>query len=202
MNIVRHETEFAGHPLILESGRLGHLSNAAITVYYKDTVMMVNVNVSQDPTDGDFFPLMVDYREKYYASGKIRENRFQKREARPSDEDVLIMRMIDRSVRPLFPKYMRNELNITISVLSYDPETDPAILGLLAASTGLQLAGTPMEFPIAATRVASIDGNLSVGLPPRQVAETADLDLILSGSKDAVMMVESGAKELSEEAFI
>lgn len=202
MNIIKHESEFAGHKLALETGRLGHLSNAAVTVSYKDTVLLVTVNMSEKPTDGDFFPLMVDYREKYYASGKIRENKYQKREARPSDDSVLTMRVIDRAIRPLFPKYMRNEVQVVISVLSYDEETDPAMLGLLGVSAALNISGSPMEFPIAAARIARINDQLMVGVPPRQVQESGSLDLVLAGSMDAIMMVESRANELSEEQFI
>jgi polyribonucleotide nucleotidyltransferase len=202
MNIIKHETMFAGHKLTLESGKIGLLSNSAITVSHKDTVILITVNISDKPVDADFFPMMVDYREKYYAAGKVRINRFTKREGRPSDEGVLIARMIDRTIRPLFPKNTRNDVQIVASVLSFDEQTDPAVLSLLGASAALKIAGAPIDFPVAGARVSQINSELSVDVAPEQMRDITDVDLFLAGSSDAIMMVEMEGNEVEDETLI
>lgn len=198
----KFETEFAGKKLIIETGNMAFRADGAVTVRYGDTVVLATAVVAPTPKpDTDFFPLLIDYEERWYASGKISGSRYMKREGRPSDKAVLTSRLIDRPIRPLFPKGYRNDVQVVTTVLSADLETEPDIVAIIGASIALMLAGTPFEGPVAAARIGQIDGKLVVN---PTVSEQADstLNLTVAGTKNAIMMVESAAQEVSEETIM
>ncbi|MCL2085720.1 polyribonucleotide nucleotidyltransferase [Candidatus Saccharibacteria bacterium] len=199
--IIRLEKDFLGRKLSLEVGRMGFRSTASVTARYGDTVVMANIAVGQKPVTMDYFPMSVDYEERFYAAGKISGSRFIKREGRPSDEAVLIGRLIDRPIRPLFPKGYRQEVQIVATVLSMDPEFRPDMVAMLATSAALNLAGVPFDGPIAGLRVGKVDGKYKAFLS-REEREKSILDLVVAGRKDGVMMVEAGANEAGEEDLI
>jgi len=199
---VKFETEFAGKKLIIETGNMAFRADGAVTVRYGDTMVLATATVEPKPKpDTDFFPLLIDYEERWYASGKISGSRYMKREGRPSDQAVLTSRLIDRPIRPLFPKGYRNDVQVVVTVLSADLEHEPDIISIIGASTALMLAGTPFEGPVAAARIGQIDGKLVVN---PTVAEQADstLNLTVAGTKDAIMMVESAAQEVTEDTIV
>jgi len=196
------EAEFAGRKLIIETGKLAFLADGAVTVRYGDTVVFASAVVSADPKpDQDFFPLLIDYEERMYASGKISGSRYVKREGRPSDKAVLTSRLIDRPIRPLFPKGYRNDVQVVVMPLSVDMEHDPDIIGMIAASCALMLTGAPFEGPVAGIRIGQIDGQL-VPYPTNTDLQKSTLNLTVAGTKDAIMMVEAGAEEVSEETML
>lgn len=196
------ETEFQGKTLSIETGQMAFLADGAVTVRYGDTVVLGTAVVSHAHREGtDFFPLMIDYEEKMYASGKISGSRFIKREGRASDQATLAARLIDRPIRPLFPKGFRNEVQGVATVLSTDMQHSTEILGMAAISSALTLTGAPFNGPIAGVTIGLVDGELVV-FPDAEQAQKSELDLVVAGTKDAIMMVEGGADEVSEETML
>ena len=195
------ETELGGRKLIVESGKMAKQANGAVLVRYGDTAVLVAVTASSKPREGvDFFPLTVDYEEKMYSSGKI-PGSFLKREGRPQTSGILRSRLIDRPIRPLFPEGFRNDVQVIATVLSYDADNAPEIPAMFGASCALCISDIPFNGPIAGVRVGRIDGEFIIN-PTQAQMEISELDLMVAGSKDAVMMVEAGAKELPEETIL
>ena len=195
------EIEWAGRPLKLETGGMARQADGAVVATYGETVLLATVCAARKQKPGmDFFPLTVNYMEKFYAAGKIPGGYF-KREGRPTERETLISRLTDRPIRPLFAKGFKNETQIVITVLQHDLENDPDTLGMIGASAALTLSGLPFMGPIACARVGFIDGEY-VLQPTVQQLEESDLDLVIAGTADAVMMVESEAKELSEDQML
>ena len=199
--IIKVETEFCGRPLTLEVGRVGFRSSASVLVRYGDTVVLGTAMVGNAPLSGfDYFPLSIDYEEKMYAAGKISGSRFIKREGRPSDDAVLIGRLIDRPIRPLWPKGYRHEVQGVATVLSMDPSFRPDMVAMIAMSAAFMLTGAPFEGPVAGVRVGLIDGKLQAFATAEQL--DSGLDLVVAGTKDGIMMVEAGANEVSEAQVV
>ena len=195
-----YEVEIGGKPLLIQHGALAGLANGAVTVRQGDTVVLVTACMA-DPREGiDFFPLTVDYEERLYAVGKI-PGGFPRREGRPSSDGVLAMRLTDRSIRPLFPKGFRNEVQIVATTLSSDREHQPDTLITVGASAALSISDIPFNGPVSSVRIGRLDGQFIVNPTFAEAAE-GDLDLIVAGTSDAVMMVEAGASEVPEEAII
>lgn len=197
-DIIKVSTEFEGKPLTLEVNRVGFRSTGSVLVTYGDTVVLGTAQVGTRPVVLDYFPLSIDYEEKFYAAGKISGSRFIKREGRPSDEAILIGRLIDRPIRPLFPKGYRQEVQVVASVLSMDPSFRPDIIAMIAASSALMLTGTPFDGPVAGLRIGRVNGEFKAFLSPEE-RETSDLDLVVAGIERGITMVEAGAKEVPEE---
>jgi len=199
MSTQTYKTKLGGKDLIIQSGQLAGLASGAVTAQLGETVILATVVVSKEIREGiDFFPLLVDYEERLYAAGKISGSRFIKREGRPSEQAILTCRLIDRPIRPLFPKGFRNDVQVIITTLSYDGENDPDILGIIAASTALMLTNAPFEGPVAATRIGLVDDKFIVN-PTRSELKNSKLDLVVAGTSGKVMMLESGANEVSEK---
>ena len=195
---VKVQTEINGYPFTIETGYFAKQANGAVIVRQGDTAVLVAVAMAEEPqADIDFFPLMVDYREKTYAYGKI-PGGFVKREGKPSDREILISRLIDRPIRPLFPKGFYNDVIITAMTVSADDQHDPDVLAIVGASAALHISEAPFEGPIAGVRVCRIDGEF-VPNPTYKEREKSDLDIVVAGTKDAIVMVEGGSKEVSEE---
>ena len=194
------EKQFAGRALRLESGRLAKQAAGSCLMQFGETVVLATVTVSDNVSTLPFFPLTVEYREKSYAAGKI-PGGFLKREGRPSDEEILSARVTDRSIRPLFPEGFKNEVQVFIYVLSADQENDADVLGVTAASTALSLSKVPWNGPIAAVRVGRVEGAWVLN-PTFQQLEFSDVDMIVSGSADSIVMVEGGTLELSEADIV
>ena len=194
-------TELCGRPLTLEVNRVGFRTTGSVLVRYGDTVVLGSAQVGSRPVQLDYFPLSIDYEEKFYAAGKISGSRFIKREGRPSDEAVLIGRLIDRPIRPLFPKGYRQEVQVVATVLSMDPDFRPDVVAMIAASSALMLTGTPFDGPVAGLRVGRVNGEFKAFLTPEE-RERSDLDLVVAGIASGITMVEAGAKEVSEEAIV
>lgn len=200
-DIKRKTIEWAGRPLTLETGRIARQADGAVLATYGETVVLATVVYGRQPKPGlDFFPLTVNYQEKTFAAGKIPGGYF-KREGRPTEKETLVSRLIDRPIRPLFVKGFKNETQVIVTVLQHDLENDPDILGMVAASAALTISGVPFMGPIGAARVGLIDGELVLNPAIDQMGESA-LDLVVAGTQDALMMVESEAKELSEEKML
>lgn len=196
---IKLNTEFAGKKLEIETGQMAFRADGSVTVRYGDTVVLATAVVAPEPKpETDFFPLLIDYEERMYASGKISGSRFMKREGRPSDQAILTSRLIDRPIRPLFPKGFRNDVQVMVTVLSADLENEPDIISIIAASTALMLTGVPFDGPVAAARIGQVDGKLVVN-PTVQEQEKCDLNLTVAGTKDAIMMVEAAALEVAED---
>ena len=191
-------TEFCGKPLTLEVNRVGFRTTGSVLVTYGDTVVLGSAMVGSRPVVLDYFPLSIDYEEKFYAAGKISGSRFIKREGRPSDEAILIGRLIDRPIRPLFPKGYRQEVQVVSSVLSYDPNFRPDVIAMIASSAALMLTGTPFDGPVSGIRVGRVNGEFKAFLTPEE-REQSDLDLVVAGIASGITMVEAGANEVSEE---
>ena len=194
-------TEFCGRPLTLEVNRVGFRTTGSVLVRYGDTVVLGSSQVSTRPVVLDYFPLSVDYEEKMYAAGKISGSRFIKREGRPSDEAILIGRLIDRPIRPLFPKGYRQEVQVVASVLSMDPSFRPDMIAMIAASSALMLTGTPFDGPVAGLRVGRVNGEFKAFLSPEE-RTASDLDLVVAGIESGITMVEAGAEEVPEQVII
>lgn len=193
--------EIGGKTLTIKTGQYAGLADAACTVQYGDTVILATVVLSSNVRDGiDYFPLMVDYEERLYAAGKIKGSRFIKREGRPTDEAILTGRVIDRSIRPLFDDRMRNDVQVSILVLSVDQENDPDMPALIGAATVLSMSQIPWNGPIAGVRVGQINGEWVLN-PSYEAREKSDLDLVLAASKDKAVMIEAGAKQVSEDTI-
>lgn len=199
--IISVSTELAGKTLTLEVNRVGFRTTSSVLVHYGDTVVLGTAMVGSRPVQLDYFPLSIDYEEKFYAAGKISGSRFIKREGRPSDEAILIGRLIDRPIRPLFPKGYRQEVQVVASVLSMDPNFRPDSIAMIAASTALMLTGTPFDGPVAGLRVGRVNGEFKAFLTPEE-REASDLDLVVAGIESGITMVEAGANEVSEEVIV
>ncbi len=195
--IIKVETELCGRTLSLEVGRVGFRTSASVLVRYGDTVVLGTAMVGAKPIGMDYFPLSIDYEEKMYAAGKVSGSRFIKREGRPSDDAILIGRLIDRPIRPLWPKGYRHEAQGVATVLSMDPEFRPDMVAMIALSAAFVISGAPFDGPVAGLRIGLVDGKFTAFASPEQLA-TGDLDLVVAGTKDGVMMVEAGASEVSE----
>ena len=196
------KTEFCGRELTIETGKMAFLADGAVTVRYGDTVVLGTAVVSNQQREGiDFFPLMIDYEERMYASGKISGSRFIKREGRSSEKATLTCRLIDRPIRPLFPKGYRHDVQGVATVLSADLVYSPDVIGMIAISTALMLSGAPFEGPVAGVRVALIEGEL-VAYPTYEQLKTSKLDLVVAGTGEAIMMVEAGAEEVDEATMV
>ena len=191
-------TDYCGRPLTLEVNRVGFRATASVLVTYGDTVVLGTAMVSSRPVLMDYFPLSIDYEEKFYAAGKISGSRFVKREGRPSDEAILIGRLIDRPIRPLFPKGYRQEVQVVASVLSMDPNFRPDAIAMIASSAALMLTGTPFDGPVAGLRIGRVDGKFKAFLTAEERA-ASDLDLVVAGIGSGITMVEAGANEVTEE---
>ena len=196
----RIETQFAGRPLMLETGRLAKQAAGSALLRFGDTMVLAAVTVSPNISNLPFFPLTVEYREKTYAAGKI-PGGFLKREGRPSDDEILAARIIDRSIRPLFPEGFKNEVQVFVTVLSADQENDADILGVVAASAALTLSSVPWNGPLGAVRVGRVEGNWILN-PTFQQLEFSTLDLVVTGSADSIVMVEGGSLEISEAEML
>ena len=195
------ETELGGRKLIVETGKMAKQANGSVLVRYGDTAVLVAVTASAKPREGaDFFPLTVDCEEKMYSAGKV-PGGFNKREGRPQPSGILKSRLIDRPIRPLFPEGFRNDVQVIATILCYDPDNSPEIPAMLGASCALCISDIPFNGPIAGVRVGRIDGEFIIN-PTKEQMEISELDLMVAGSKDAVMMVEAGAKELPEEVIL
>lgn len=200
--IISVSADFCGRPLTLEVNRVGFRTSASVMVKYGDTVVLGTSMVGGRPAYAmDYFPLSVDYEEKMYAAGKISGSRFIKREGRPSDEAILISRLIDRPIRPLFPKGYRQEVQVVATVLSMDPSFRPDMIGMIAASAALSLTGAPFDGPVAGLRIGRVNGEFKAFLTPEE-REASDLDLVVAGIDKGVMMVEAGADEVSEDVVL
>ncbi|HSE65646.1 MAG TPA: polyribonucleotide nucleotidyltransferase [Gemmatimonadales bacterium] len=200
MTVHRIETTFAGRPLILESGRLAKQAAGSAFLQFGDTAVLAAITVAPTGSALPFFPLTVEYREKTYAAGKI-PGGFLKREGRPSDKEILASRVIDRSIRPLFPEGFKNEVQVFVTVLSADQENDADVLGVVAASVALSVSPVPWNGPLAAVRVGRVDGNWILN-PTFQQLEFSSVDVTVSGSSDSIVMVEGGALEVSEAEML
>ena len=202
MSVSRQTFNYGALPVTIETGRLARQSDGAVVVTMGDTVVLVTAVGKREAVAGrDFFPLTVNYVEKTYAAGKI-PGGFFKREGRPSEKEVLTSRLIDRPIRPLFPEGFYNEVQIVATVLSLDPEIDSDIPALIGASAALAISGIPFSAPIAAARVGYSNGNYLLNPTTTQVKTESDLDLVVAGTADAVLMVESEAKGLSEDVML
>lgn len=197
--IISVSTDFCGKELTLEIGRVGFRTSASVLARYGDTVVLGTAMISPEAVSGmDYFPLSIDYEEKFYAAGKISGSRYIKREGRPSDEAVLISRLIDRPIRPLWPKGYRHEVQGVASVLSLDPDFRPDSIAMIAMSAAFMLTGVPFEGPVASVRVGLVDGKPQA-FTSAESLDSGDLDLVVAGTKGAIMMVEAGAREVSEQ---
>ena len=201
-NVQRFEIEWGGKPLIIETGKYAAQANAACTVQYGETLILATAVMSKEKREGiDFFPLMIEYEEKLYAAGRIKGSRFMKREGRATDEAVLVGRSIDRGIRPLFDQEMRNEVQVVLTVLSFDGENDPDILAIIGASCVLHMSDIPWNGPLAGIRVGQIDGEWVIN-PSYEARKKSSLDLAFSGTDEKILMVEADAKEVSEEVVV
>ena len=199
--VFRKEIDWAGRKLILETGKVARQADGAVMATYGGTTVLAAVVFEKQPKPGlDFFPLTVNYQEKTFAAGKI-PGGFFKREGRPSEKEVLTSRLIDRPIRPLFHETYRNETLVVVTVLAHDLENDPDIVAMVATSAALTISGVPFMGPIGAARVGYLDGKFVVNPTRDQVAASA-LDLVVAGTKEGVLMVESQAKELSEDVML
>jgi polyribonucleotide nucleotidyltransferase len=199
--IHREELDWAGRKLVLETGRMARQADGAVVATYGETTVLATVVSAKSAKPGtDFFPLTVNYQEKAFAAGRIPGGYF-KREGRASEKETLVSRLIDRPIRPLFPDGYRNETQVITTVLSHDLENDPDIVAMVASSAALTLSGVPFMGPVGAARVGYINGNLKIN-PSLEELKNSDLDLVVAGTGDAVLMVESEARELSEETML
>ncbi len=198
---IQVSTEWLGRKLTLEVNRVGFRTTSSVLVTYGDTVVLGSVVVGTKPVVQDFFPLSIDYEEKWYAAGKISGSKFIKREGKPADEAVLVGRLIDRPIRPLFPKGYRQEVQVVCTVLSMDPNFRPDCVAMIAASSALMNAGVPFDGPIAGIRIGRIGGEFKGFLSPEE-REISPLDLVVACKDGKIMMVEAGAKEVPEETIL
>ncbi|MDR1754206.1 MAG: polyribonucleotide nucleotidyltransferase [Eubacterium sp.] len=195
------KTMFAGRELIVETGKMCELSNGSCWVTYGETVVMTNVVASEKPREGiDFFPLAVDFEERLYSAGKI-PGGFLKREGRPSEKAVLTSRVVDRPIRPLFPKDMRNDVCVVMTVLAVDPDCSPEIMGMIGSSIALSISDIPWNGPIGGISVGLVDGEI-VLMPDAEQKAKSDLNLTVASGAKKVVMIEAGANEVSDETMI
>lgn len=195
------EMEFYGRPLSIETGRMAKQANGATVISYGETVVLVTVAATNSPREGvDFFPLTVDYQERTFAAGKI-PGGFFKREGRPSEREILTSRLVDRALRPLFPDGFFCETQVVASVLSVDRENDADTVALIGASAALQVSDIPFRGPIAGVRIGRIRGVMTVN-PLQSQVEKSDINLFVAAGRDAIIMVEGGAKVVAEEEML
>jgi polyribonucleotide nucleotidyltransferase len=195
-------TEIGGKKLTIETGKFAGQANGSCTVRYGDTLVLATAVTKKKPREGiDFFPLLVDYEEKLYAAGKIKGSRFIKRETKPSDEAFLTARLVDRAIRPFFDEKLRNDVQIVLTVLSWDGENDADIPSLVAASTALAISDIPWQGPIAAVRVGQINGEWVLN-PSYEAREKSDLDLAIAGTSERTVMIEGSGSEIKEETVL
>src|SRR6201994_1167735 len=200
-NIHRVQLDWGGRQLTLETGRLARQADGAVFASYGDTTVLATVVAAKTPKEGiDFLPLTRNYQEKYYAAGRIPGGSF-KREARPTEKETLVSRLIDRPIRPLFADGWRCDTQVIVTVMSHDLENDPDILAMVAASAALTLSGAPFMGPIGAARVGFINNEYVLN-PQIDEMQESQLDLVVAGTADAVLMVESEARELPEEVML
>ncbi len=200
-NYRKFETTFAGRPVVVETGKTCELSNGSCWVHYGETVVMANVTASAKPREGvDFFPLSVDYEERMYAVGRI-PGSFTKREGKPSEKAILTSRMVDRPIRPLFPKDMRNDVSVVMTVMAVDPDCSPEIAGMLATSIAISISDIPWNGPIAGVSVGLVDGELVLNPTLEQRAHN-DLQLTVAGSMEKIVMIEAGANEVPDDLML
>src|SRR6201995_3503119 len=192
--------DVGGRPLILETGKIAKQANGAITARYGDTIVLTTACMNSTPNDRDFLPLTVDYKENTYSAGKI-PGGFFKREGHPSEKEVLTSRLIDRPMRPLFPEAWRNETQIVSMVLSADSANDPDVIAVTSASAAAFCSDLPFETPIAAVRVGQVNGQLVIN-PSVAEQNTSTINIVIAGTDSAIVMVESGALEVSEESVV
>src|SRR5690242_5673243 len=200
-NYYRKELDWGGRKLILETGKIARQADGAVLARYGDTIVLCTaVGVRSVKPGQDFFPLTVNYQEKAFAAGKI-PGGFFKREGRPSEHEILVSRLIDRPIRPLFPDNFRNEVQLIATVLSHDLENEPDIVAMIGCSAALTLSGIPFFGPVAAARVGYANGEDILNPTSAQI-DTTELDLVVAGTSEGVLMVESEARELSEEVML
>ncbi len=200
-NFKIHETTFGGRPMTFETGKMCGLSNGSVLVRWGETVVLVNVTASAKPREGiDFFPLSVDFEEKLYSVGKI-PGSFIKRESRPSDKAILASRLVDRPIRPLFPKDMRNDCSVVMTVMSVDPDCLPEIAGMIGTSFALSISDIPWNGPIAGANIGLVNGEIIV-CPDAEQRRMSDLNLTVAANEDVICMIEAGANEVSNEVML
>src|SRR6202453_3462819 len=199
--VFRKELIWGGRRLVLETGKVARQANGAVMATYGETTVLCTAVANKQQKAGqDFFPLTVNYQEKAFAAGKI-PGGFFKREGRPSENETLVSRLIDRPIRPLFPEVFRNEVQVVATVLSHDLENDPDVVAMIGCSAALTLSGIPFFGPIAAARVGFENGAYILN-PTAEQMKTSQLELVLAGTAEGVLMVESEAQELSEEIML
>ncbi|MAG59351.1 polyribonucleotide nucleotidyltransferase [Candidatus Woesebacteria bacterium] len=201
MKIVVEEIKIGGQTLTLEHGRFASFADSAVVARLGDTMVLVTVVASQKDTDLDYFPLTVDYFAKLYAGGKIKGSRWVKRDGRPTDDEILTARLTDRSIRPLFPKAYKKDVQVIATVLSVDGENDPSTLAMIGASAALATSSIPWSGPVASLKIGTKDGK-PVANPTNEEMKTSDLELVLSTSKDSIFMIEAGANQVSEKKVL
>ena len=200
-NFKVYETTFGGRPMTFETGKMCGLSNGSVLVRWGETVVLVNVTASAKPREGiDFFPLSVDFEEKLYSVGKI-PGSFIKRESRPSDKAILASRLVDRPIRPLFPKDMRNDCSVVMTVMSVDPDCLPEIAGMIGTSFALSISDIPWNGPIAGANIGLVNGEIIV-CPDAEQRRMSDLNLTVAANEDVICMIEAGANEVSNEVML
>lgn len=200
-NFKIYETTFGGRPMTFETGKMCGLSNGSVLVRWGETVVLVNVTASAKPREGiDFFPLSVDFEEKLYSVGKI-PGSFIKRESRPSDKAILASRLVDRPIRPLFPKDMRNDCSVVMTVMSVDPDCLPEIAGMIGTSFALSISDIPWNGPIAGANIGLVNGEVIV-CPDAEQRRMSDLNLTVAANEDVICMIEAGANEVSNEVML
>ncbi|WP_177420009.1 polyribonucleotide nucleotidyltransferase [endosymbiont of Lamellibrachia barhami] len=201
MTLIKKEFQWGNNKVTIETGEIARQADGAVMVNMDDTVVQATVVAGRNDPGRDFFPLTVDYQEKTYAAGHI-PGGFFRREGRPSEKEILTSRLIDRPIRPLFPKGYTTEVQVILTVMSLNPEVDPEIPALIGASAALAISGLPFNGPVSAARVGYKDGEYILNAPSTGLSDATDLDLIVSGTEHAVLMVESEARELPEEVML
>ena len=193
-------TTLAGRKLTVETGKIAQLANGSALVRYGDTAILATATASKSPRDGiDFLPLSVDFEERLYAVGKI-PGSFMKREGKPSEKAILTSRVIDRPIRPLFPKDLRNDVTLNLLVLSVDPDCSPEVTGLIGASLALSISDIPWNGPVSSVFVGMVDGEVVIN-PTKEQRAKSTLELTVASSEKKVVMIEAGAKEISDDAM-
>ena len=195
------KTEFCGRPLVVETGKMCCLSNGSCLVRYGETAVLVNVTASASPREGiDFFPLSVDFEERLYSVGKI-PGSFMKREGKPSEKAILTSRLVDRPIRPLFPKDMRNDVSVVMTVMSVDPDCSPEIVGMLGTSIAISISDIPWNGPIAGVSLGLVDGQVVIN-PDQKDRSVSDMNVTIAGTADKIVMIEAGANQVPEDVML
>ena len=196
----KFETTLAGRPLVIETGKMAQLANGSCLVRYGDTAVLCTATASPKPRDGvDFFPLSVDFEERLYAVGKI-PGSFMKREGKPTEKAILTSRVIDRPIRPLFPSDLRNDVSVVTTVLSVEQDNPPEIAAMIGASVAISISDIPFAGPIGGVWVGLVDGDLIIN-PTAEQREKSIMQLTVAGTKEKVVMIEAGAKEVDEDTM-